>query len=1162
MSLDSSRSREQLIQELGEVRSQLAAKEHQCQELSQELFLLKSKKLPESERLVRKACLKLTERKQAAAALQESENRYRELVQNANSAIIRWSREGMITFFNEYAQEFFGWSAEEVIGQHVSILVPDRESSGADLTGLAQDVVDHPDRYVNNINENICKDGRRVWLTWTNRALRNEDGQVAEILAIGSDITARKQAEEALRRLSEYPEKNPNPVLRVAANGTLLYANAPARNWLATLGWQSDGPLPAAVLAIVGDAHGKAHAVQAEISDPNAVTFWVSAVQPSGEDFINLYGIDITERERAEVALRENEKRWAVTLASIGDAVIATDMGGRLTFMNKVAERLTGWSMADAAGKPVQEVFRIVNEYTRATVEDPVSKVIQTGLIVGLANHTVLLRKGGGEIPIDDSGAPIRDEEGRIFGVVLTFRDIIERKRAEEALQESEERVRRKLESVLSPEGDLGELELADLIDAPALQKLMADFYAVARIPMSILDVKGRVVVGVGWQDICTRFHRVQPDTCRNCLESDTRLSAELAQGGYRLYKCKNNLWDMAAPIMVAGQHVGNIFTGQFFFEDETVDREFFGAQAREFGFDEEEYLAALDRVPRLSRETVDRGMSFFLKLSDTLSQLGYSNVKLARLLAERDRLTDSLRESQEKLKAAMGSMTDAVFISDSDGRFIDFNDAFATFHRFTNKDECSKTFAEYPDILDVFMANGKPAPLDQWAVPRALRGESVTNAEYSLRRKDTGETWVGSYSFGPIRDKNGVIVGSVVVGRDITERKQAEESLRQLNETLEQRVAERTELAEARARQLQALAMDLIEAEERERRRIADLLHDDLQQILAAARMQLQAVCETIPPEPMLASVEQLLEESIGKSRRLSHELSPAVLQHSGLAAALKWLAEQMMDQFGLHVRLESNAAQQFDNAPLRVFLFRSVQELLFNVVKHSGVKSAQVVLSGSDGSLAVTVSDQGRGFNPDILESYTATRGFGLLSLRERVRYIGGNLLIETSPGQGSRFTLTVPIRQAGAIEIKQPAADRQPRTQAGSSISAGIGDIMVLFVDDHAIMRQGLMRLLTGQPNIRVVGEAANGREAIERVRQLKPDVVVMDVSMPEMDGIEATRHIKAEFPEVRVIGLSMYQEEQIANSMREAGAEAFVTKTASPAELLEAIYGFNH
>ena len=113
---------------------------------------------------------------------------------------------------------------------------------------------------------------------------------------------------------------------------------------------------------------------------------------------------------------------------------------------------------------------------------------------------------------------------------------------------------------------------------------------------------------------------------------------------------------------------------------------------------------------------------------------------------AERD-----LWESRAKFDAALAAMTDAVFISDKEGRFLEFNDAFATFHRFANKEECAKTFAEYPDILDVFFSDGRIAPVDMWAVSRALRGERVTNAEYTLRRKDTGETWVGSYSFAPI---------------------------------------------------------------------------------------------------------------------------------------------------------------------------------------------------------------------------------------------------------------------------------------------------------------------------------------------------------------------------------------------------------------------------
>jgi len=147
--------------------------------------------------------------------------------------------------------------------------------------------------------------------------------------------------------------------------------------------------------------------------------------------------------------------------------------------------------------------------------------------------------------------------------------------------------------------------------------------------------------------------------------------------------------------------------------------------------------------------------------------------------ITKQKKAEEELLASKLKLDTALASMTDAIFISDADGRFIEFNDAFATFHKFKNKDECAKTFAEYPEFLDVYMANGELARIDQWAVPRALSGEVVKNAEYTLHRRDTGETWVGSYSFSPIRDNDGKIIGSVVAGRDITESKQAETALR-----------------------------------------------------------------------------------------------------------------------------------------------------------------------------------------------------------------------------------------------------------------------------------------------------------------------------------------------------------------------------------------------
>jgi PAS domain S-box-containing protein len=143
------------------------------------------------------------------------------------------------------------------------------------------------------------------------------------------------------------------------------------------------------------------------------------------------------ELVKVNETLRESEQRWATTLASIGDAVIATCEEGRIRFMNAVAEALTGWTLSEASQKPVKQVFNIINEHTRMEVEDPVGRVIETGVICGLANHTLLIRKDGTEVAIDDSGAPIRDETGKLMGVVLTFRDITERRRAEEALRKA-----------------------------------------------------------------------------------------------------------------------------------------------------------------------------------------------------------------------------------------------------------------------------------------------------------------------------------------------------------------------------------------------------------------------------------------------------------------------------------------------------------------------------------------------------------------------------------------------------------------------------------------------------------------------------------------------------------------------------------------------------
>ena len=161
--------------------------------------------------------------------------------------------------------------------------------------------------------------------------------------------------------------------------------------------------------------------------------------------------IDITELIQARQSLEKREEWFSTTLKSIGDAVITTDTKGNVTMLNPVAESLTGWNQKDVSGKSLKEVFNIINEKTREQVENPVEKVLREGKIVGLANHTILIAKGGKEIPIDDSASPIRDSSGEIIGVVLVFHDIIERKQADAELKQNEKKYRTLFEN--SPYG-------------------------------------------------------------------------------------------------------------------------------------------------------------------------------------------------------------------------------------------------------------------------------------------------------------------------------------------------------------------------------------------------------------------------------------------------------------------------------------------------------------------------------------------------------------------------------------------------------------------------------------------------------------------------------------------------------------------------------------
>ncbi len=445
------------------------------------------------------------------------------------------------------------------------------------------------------------------------------------------------------------------------------------------------------------------------------------------------------------------------------------------------------------------------------------------------------------------------------------------------------------------------------------------------------------------------------------------------------------------------------------------------------------------------------------------------------------------------------------------------------------------------------------------------LRDKRPFQAECRVRRADREWRWIES--FGRLRlSESGEFLGYVGTSLDITERKQFDIEQAKAKENLEEEVRLRTsQLAElvsdlnaeiqerkiaeaesiARANQLRMLAGELTMAEERERKRLAAILHDGLQQTLATAKLQVGGLVGNYGNDGATAAaqIEQLLSDAIKMSRSLSAELSPPVLYDRGLCPAIEWLARMMKDRYGF-----SASCTVLDEIELpedvNVMLFQSIKELLFNSIKHSGVSSANVKVQAAGGNLRITVSDFGCGFDPESFsKAGVEGGGFGLFSIRERLALLGGSLELDSAPGRGSCFTLIIPI-SCEAIGKERP---QPPPTQV----------TRVLLVDDHPLFRDGLARMCKREPDLRVVGYAGSGGEAVALAKELKPDVILMDVNMPEMNGIEATAIIHQRQPEIQIIGLSMYEDALNIQSMRQAGAINYVTKGCSATELIDSI-----
>ena len=512
-----------------------------------------------------------------------------------------------------------------------------------------------------------------------------------------------------------------------------------------------------------------------------------------------------------------------------------------------------------------------------------------------------------------------------------------------------------------------------------------------------------------------------------------------------------------------------------------------------------------------------------------------------AKKTERRQRADEALRESEERLSTTLNSIGDAVIATDRKGCVTFLNPAAQSLTGWQQEDAVGKPLKDVFNIVSEETGRQIEDP-----VTKVIReGVVVGLANHTVLIAKDGTKLPIDDSGAPIRDCQGNITGVVLVFHDISERKRAEEARNRLLPELER------------------LSHRLLYVQEEERRQIAYDIHDGPTQQIVAAHMYLETYRaekrqkEDPQVEGYLEQAKSYLGAAIQESRRIISDLRPTVLDDLGLAEALRHYLGEVRGRTDRQVEFQTDMNGIRLDAAVETALFRIAQEAVTNALKHSGTDRLSVSFLKTHSGTALEVRDWGQGFNvADTLAGVSGGRQVGLFSMKERAQLVGGELTIESTPGEGTAVRLTLPITQGEEKEEGRLVAVAQRNDKVPRPNETANGGIRVLIADDHPMVRQGLRSMLNTK-GIEVVGEAGDGKEAVERVRELKPDVVIMDVRMPDMDGLAATEVVKEEAPWTSVIIVTSYESKDYLRRAIEVGAAGYLLKGMSRDALIEAI-----
>ena len=879
--------------------------------------------------------------------------------------------------------------------------------------------------------------------------------------------------------------------------------------------------------------------------------------------------------------LYKQQESYFTTLKSIGDAVISTNVYGEVEYLNPVAEQLTGWLSNEAQGRKLEEVFIIINEETREAVENPVHKVLNEGIVVGLANHTLLLSKDGREIPIADSGAPIKGEKGEITGVVLVFRDQTEEREYQLKIARSEVQYRELVESTdsIAWEYDV-EKDVWIYVAPQVIPKLgwlpeqwtNLDFWkrnihpderessariffeCIAKGEPHTLEYRFKSKEGsyIWIRDVvAVESQENKPVKLRGVMFDITeRKNAEIG------LKEKNMFIQTVLDNLPIGVALNKIDSGTAFYLNQKFE-EIYGWKASEFKdvasffekvYPDENYRNEMVKLTMDGIESGDPLKMHWENIEITRSDgtKGFVNAVNIPLPGQNTMVSTvmditlqamakmELKESEERFRKSVLLAPIPIMVHDEDGKVINISEGWTHYSGYSIKDiPTLKAWTERAYGL-------KAMEVENYISGLFSEEKTVLSGEFEIVTK-SGEIRIWNFYTTPLGKLSSGKKLMLSMAPDITRRKRVQQELIAAKEKAEESERLKTAFLANMSHEIRTPLNGILG--------FTSLLTED-ENLTQTKRKEFAAIINK-SGEGLLKIINDILDISRLETSKAGIEQKPFDSMRT-LSTIYSVFQKKMEDTGKENVELivEKPGSSLILNTD-ETRLIQIFSNLLDNALRFTSKGSVTFGVSGqNENSVEFFVADTGVGIptekHEEIFDRFSqadnnSTRsyggtGLGLAIVKKLLELMGSEITVESEPGLGACFRFRLPCFSLN----KSDASASKIKTDS----PANIRKLRILVVEDDLVSRIYFREILNRYPGELFFAET--GEEALQFFETHKPDIILMDIRLPDIDGLEIVHKIREKDKQVTIIAQTAFAMSEDKQKAIEAGCNDYLAK----------------